>query len=117
MPAPAGGLRGAARAGRPWGAPSVYLAAVLLVAAMLAPVCYVVLGGFRTNAQLTTDPAGWPHPWKVDNYLDVLRSGVFWREAANSTVVAGCTTAGVVTLGLMTSFVLARYRFRGRGAL
>jgi len=35
----------------------------------------------------------------------------------NSTVIAVSTTAGVVTLGLMTSFILARYQFRGRGAM
>jgi len=100
-----------------WGSPSVYFVAVLLIGAMLAPVVYIILGGFRTNAQITTDPAGWPSPWKVGNYLGVLRGGVFWQEVLNSTVIAVCTTAGVVTLGLMTSYILARYRFRGRGAM
>lgn len=99
------------------GNPSVYLVALLLIGAMLAPVVYIILGGFRTNAQITTDPAGWPSPWNVGNYLDVLGGEVFWQEVVNSSISAGFTTAGVVTLGLMTSFVLARYRFRGRGAM
>ncbi len=109
----------ARRAGRrpPSGNLSVYFLALLLIGAMLAPVGYIILGGFRTNAQITTDPAGWPDPWNVDNYLAVIGGEVFWREVVNSTIVAGCTTAGVVTLGLMTSFILARYRFRGRGAM
>jgi len=113
--APARAIR--ASRGPAWGNPSVYFVALLLISAMLAPVLYIIIGGFRTNAQITVDPAGWPSPWKVDNYLDVLRSGVFWREMVNSTVIAGFTTAGVVALGLMTSFILARYRFRGRGAM
>ncbi|MGI5215890.1 carbohydrate ABC transporter permease [Plantactinospora sp. CA-290183] len=100
-----------------WGSPAVYFVALLLIGAMLAPVVYIVVGGFRTNAQITTDPAGWPDPWQADNYLGVLTGGVFWRQVLNSTIVAGCTTAGVVTLGLMTSFILARYRFRGQGAM
>src|SRR5688572_693636 len=99
------------------GSPSVYFIALLLIGTMLAPVVYIILGGFRTNAQITTDPAGWPKPWRVDNYLEVLGGEVFWREVINSIVVAGSTTAGVVTLGLMTSFILARYRFRVRGAM
>ena len=99
------------------GSPAVYLVALLLIVAMLAPVAYIIIGGFRTNAQITTDPAGWPDPWNLSNYLEVLGGGVFWRQVFNSTVVAVCTTAGVVALGLMTSFVLARYRFRGRGAM
>ncbi|MFC6016030.1 carbohydrate ABC transporter permease [Plantactinospora solaniradicis] len=100
-----------------WGSPAVYFVALLLIGAMLAPVVYIILGGFRTNAQITTDPAGWPSPWEVDNYLDVLGGEVFWGQVLNSTIVAGFTTAGVVTLGLMTSFILARYRFRGQGAM
>ncbi len=100
-----------------WGGAPVYLVALLLIAAMLAPVVYIIVGGFRTNAQITADPAGWPSPWNFGNYLDVLRGEVFWREVVNSTIAAGCTTAGVVVLGLMTSFILARYQFRGRGAM
>jgi raffinose/stachyose/melibiose transport system permease protein len=95
----------------------VYFIALLLVGTMLAPVVYIIIGGFRTNSQITVDPAGWPNPWKLDNYLDILGGGVFWREVFNSTVVAACTTAGVVALGLMASFIIARYRFRGRGAM
>jgi len=100
-----------------WGSPTVYFVALLLIAVMLAPVVYIILGGFRTNAQITTDPAGLPKPWNFQNYLDVLSGGTFWQEVANSTVVALATTAGAVALGLAASYVLARYRFRGRGAL
>jgi raffinose/stachyose/melibiose transport system permease protein len=102
---------------RDWGNPTIYLMALLLVAAMLAPVVYIILGGFRTNSQITNSPAGLPSPWAIGNYLDVLRGGVFWQEVVNSTISAVSTTVGVVVLGLMASYVLARYRFRGRGAM
>jgi len=69
-----------------WGSPSVYFVALLLISAMLAPVVYIIIGGFRTNAQITTDPAGWPSPWQLGNYLDILRGDVFWREVANSKI-------------------------------
>jgi raffinose/stachyose/melibiose transport system permease protein len=84
---------------------------------MLAPVVYIILGGFRTNSQITNSPAGLPSPWVFGNYLDVLKGGVFWREVVNSTISAVATTVGVVVLGLMASYVLARYRFRGRAAM
>jgi raffinose/stachyose/melibiose transport system permease protein len=100
-----------------WGSPSVYFIALLLVGTMLAPVVYIIIGGFRTNSQITVDPAGWPNPWNLANYLDILGGEVFWREVFNSTVVGVFTTAGVVALGLMASFIIARYRFRGRGAM
>lgn len=97
--------------------PLTYLVAILFVAANLAPVLYIVLGGFRTNSQITTSPAGLPAPFELSNYGSVLSSGIFWQQLANSTISAVTTTAGVVVLGLMVSFVLARYRFAGRGAL
>jgi len=100
-----------------WTSPAVYAVVVLLVGTMLAPIAYIILGGFRTNAQITVSPEGLPSPWNMSNYADVLTGTVFWREVLNSTIAAGVTTVGVVTLGLMTSFVLARYRFRGRGVM
>ena len=100
-----------------WGGPGVYVVAVLLILVMLAPVAYVVIGGFRTNAQITTDPSGWPDPWQAGNYVDVLSGDVFWRQVLNSAFAAGATTIGVVVLGLMASFAIARYRFVGRGGL
>jgi raffinose/stachyose/melibiose transport system permease protein len=103
--------------GLPWGSPVIYFVALVVIALMLAPIAYIVLGGFRTNSQITVDPAGFPNPWNVGNYLDVLGGSTFWQEVLNSTIVAVVTTIGVIALGLMASYVLARYRFRGRGFL
>lgn len=100
-----------------WGSPAVYFVALLLIGVCLAPVAYIVLGGFRTNSQITVNPAGLPSPWVFHNYLDVLDSSVFWQEVGNSVVAAAFTTLGVVVLGLMASYVIARYKFRGSGAL
>jgi raffinose/stachyose/melibiose transport system permease protein len=99
------------------GNPIVYLAALVLIGLMLGPVLYIIAGGFRTNAQITANPAGLPHPWQFGNYADVLASSTFWRQVGNSTIAAVVTTIGVVGLGVMASYVLARYRFRGRGAM
>jgi len=100
-----------------WSKPVIYFIALILVAAMLAPVAYIVIGGFRTNSEISQDPAGLPTVWHVSNYLDVLSSEVFWREAGNSVIAAVATTLLVVVLGLMASFALARYSFRGRGLI
>ncbi|HEY4269200.1 MAG TPA: carbohydrate ABC transporter permease [Galbitalea sp.] len=100
-----------------WGHPITYFVALLFIAVSLAPVLYIVLGGFRTNSQITTDPSGLPAPWQIGNYVDVLVSGTFWQETGNSAIAGLATTIGVVVLGLMVSFVLARYTFRGRGAI
>ena len=41
----------------------------------------------------------------------------FWTQILNSTIVAGLTTAGVVVVGVMAAFVIARYEFWGRTLL
>jgi raffinose/stachyose/melibiose transport system permease protein len=96
---------------------AVWVIATIVIALMLAPVLYIIIGGFRTNAQITTDPAGFPSPWQVGNYVEVLTQSVFWRLVGNSVIVGVATTVGVVALGLMVSFVIARYEFRFRGVM
>lgn len=100
-----------------WGSPVTYFIALLFIAVCLIPVLYIILGGFRSNSQITSSPAGFPSPWRFDNYLGVLTSSTFWLEVANSAIVGIATTVGVVALGVMVSFVLARYKFRGRGVI
>lgn len=100
-----------------WGNPVTYFIALLLIAVCIAPVLYIVLGGFRTSSQITTNPASWPNPWVFTNYANVLTSVTFWGEFANSVIVALVSTIGIVVLGLMVSFVLARYNFRLKGAM
>src|SRR3954447_18050621 len=114
--APARG-RGEPKGKMRWGSPVVYIAALVLIALMIGPVLYIVLGGFRTNSQITANPSGLPHPWVFSNYAEVLASPTFWRQVANSTFAALLTTVGVVVLGVMASYVLARYQFGLRGAM
>jgi raffinose/stachyose/melibiose transport system permease protein len=109
--------RGSGEKPAKWGSPFVYFIALVFVSVCVAPVMYIVLGGFRTNAQITTSPAGLPHPWVVSNYTGVLKSTTFWGEFGNSTIVALASTVGIVILGLMVSFVIARYDFKLKGAM
>ncbi len=112
---PRGGRSGSAAV--PWGRPSVYLIATVLIAICVTPVLYIIMGGFRSNSQITQDPSGWPDPWVITNYTDVLTSETFWQQFGNSVVSALSTTVGCVALALAASYVIARYEFRGRNAL
>lgn len=96
----------------PWGHPVVYLLSVILVAICTVPVLYIIIGGFRTNSQITNNPSGMPNPWVIDNYINVAQSDTFWVELKNSLIVAIFTMLGVVVLGIMVSYVIARYKFK-----
>jgi raffinose/stachyose/melibiose transport system permease protein len=101
----------------PWGSPLVYFFALILVAVCVLPVLYIIIGGFRSNSQITTSPSGMPNPWIVANYISVLQAPTFWIEMGNSLIVAIFVMVGTVALGLMVSFVIARYPFRLNGAM
>ena len=57
----------------------LYAFAILVALAVLIPVVYAILGGFRTNGQIASDPVGLPSPWVFDNYKEILSSSTFWR--------------------------------------
>ena len=46
----------------------LYLVAFIVLAVIIIPVAYAVLGGFRDTPQLASDPIGLPSPW-VDGEL------------------------------------------------
>lgn len=116
---PLGDLPARRTAGRrfDWGQPVVYLIALVVAALAIGPVVYVFVGGFRTTADLNADPAGLPDPWTLQNWATVLGAPRFWGNVFASVVLAVGTTLGVVIVGIMAAFVIARYDFRGRQGL
>jgi raffinose/stachyose/melibiose transport system permease protein len=87
---------------------------VALAALIVVPIAYAALGGFKNNFQLTENPMALPDPWIVTNYSEVLASGTFWQQLANSLFVAAVTTVTVVTFAALAAFVFARRAFPGR---
>ena len=98
-----------------------YVILVVVAGVVLMPIVYAVLGGFKDNGQLVGDPVSIiPSPWVLSNYTDVLfgaNASAFWREAANSLIIA--TVAVTLTVGLasLAAFAFARIVFRGREAM
>jgi raffinose/stachyose/melibiose transport system permease protein len=90
---------------------------VVVGLAIVVPVLFGVLGGFKDNGQLATRPFGLPSPWVPENYLEILGSLAFWRPLGNSVLIAVLTTLLVVLASAMAAFVFARYAFRGRELL
>ena len=96
--------------------PASYLVILLVLAITLAPMLYMIVGGFSTTAQLNANPNALPHPWVWSNYAAIATSSIFWQAVANSVVVAVVATGLAVSLGSMAAFALSRYTFRGREA-
>jgi raffinose/stachyose/melibiose transport system permease protein len=97
--------------------PAGYLTAVVIIGITIVPILFVILGGFRTNAQINNNAAGFPHPWVWSNYKNIVTSLSFWQFIGNSTLIAVVATALAVVLGSMAAFALSRYEFRWRHGL
>jgi raffinose/stachyose/melibiose transport system permease protein len=97
--------------------PMTYVVAFFFVGLCIAPVLYIIIGGFRSNSEITTDPSGFPSEWRLENYVSVLQNEIFWRQMGNSAISAISTTIGVVILGVMASYVIARYTFKGSNGM
>jgi raffinose/stachyose/melibiose transport system permease protein len=98
---------------------TVLLHAISIVVGVfvVVPIAFGLLGGFKDNGQLSTNPFGLPAPWVPANYTDILASLSFWRQLGNSTLIAVATTLLVVGVSAMAAFVFARFAFRGRELL
>jgi len=95
-----------------------YAVLLLIAAAILLPIVYAILGGFKTNGQLAANPVAiLPDPWIVSNYTDVIvgeNAPTFWRQLGNSLVIATIAVVVTVVCASLAAFVFARMRFRGR---
>ncbi len=82
----------------------------------LLPLFLVVLGGFKTLAQLRLDLFGVPDPVMWSNYLDVLhpKRSVFFVNLLNSTIVMLVTVFLGLVLSSLAGFAFSRISFKGK---
>ncbi|MGX4654677.1 carbohydrate ABC transporter permease [Micromonospora sp. SCSIO 07396] len=92
----------------------LHLVCIAVGALIVVPVWFGVIGGFKDNGQLSTNPLGLPDPWVPSNYVEIFTAGVFWRNVGNSVFIAVASTFVVVAAAAMAAYVFARFAFRGR---
>ena len=100
---------------------AAYAVLLVVAVAIVFPLLYAVLGGFKTNGELVANPGTLlPTEWVTTNYTDVLfgeNAPTFWRQALNSFIVTGVALVLTVGCAAAAAFVFARMTFRGREAL
>ncbi|WP_422751759.1 carbohydrate ABC transporter permease [Micromonospora sp. WMMD708] len=92
----------------------LHLISIAVGTLIVVPVWFGVIGGFKDNGQLSTNPLGLPDPWVPANYVEIFTAGVFWRNVGNSVLIAVASTFVVVAAAAMAAYVFARFAFRGR---
>ncbi len=91
-----------------------YLICIVAAFFVLVPIITVVIGGFKTNAELTSNPFALPSVWRWNNYGNLIAQSGFWQSMANSTIAMLGTVALLLIIACPTAFVVARMQFRGR---
>ena len=92
----------------------LHIISITVAAFIVVPILFGVLGGFKTNGQLSSNPIGLPKPWIFSNYTEILTSENFWIPLRNSLLMGIGTVVVVVGAGAGAAYVFARFAFRGR---
>lgn len=92
----------------------VRLSVLCIVAAfVLGPLIATVLGGFKSNLEIRTNPMGLPASWELTHYLGIIRDPSFWSYLGNSLVISLLTVLLTLLVGAAAAYVFAQIRFFG----
>ena len=98
--------------------PIGYVFYPVLAAAVLMPLCWALLGGFKNpNELFTYPPTLWPRNWTIANYVDVFVRLEFGRYLLNTVIVAFFTVILTLFFAGLAAYALSRWDFRFKDAL
>ncbi|MBL8616557.1 MAG: sugar ABC transporter permease [Deltaproteobacteria bacterium] len=95
---------------------------VVACAVVLYPVLWVLKMALTPSQAFSMDPSPFPTTVSLQNFRDVLGTvdaygeALFWRQLANSVIVALVTSALGVGLSCTAAYAMSRMRFFGREA-
>lgn len=93
----------------------LYLVLTVALLVVITPFIWMVLGSFKTNAELRhIPPTWWPQNPTLDNFRQLFSRLSFGTYFTNSTIVAVVVTAGNLLFCSMVGYALAMLRFRGK---
>lgn len=96
----------------------LYLVMTIILVAVVTPFVWMVLGSFKTQAELLADPPTWlPAHWTFDNYQRLFERLTFSRYFFNSTVVALSVTLGNLLFSSMLGYALAHLKYPGKNVI
>jgi multiple sugar transport system permease protein len=109
-----GGLRSLLR----WRTALLTTSVLLLSAAMLLPLVWMVLTSLKPETEIVQYPPRlFPHSVTFSHYADVWHRIAFARLYLNTIIFAGGVTALSLFFDSMTAYALARLNFRGRNVV
>ena len=87
---------------------------VFMTLLTLIPIWWMFVVSMRSRVELFSRPNLSISRFYVENYSNVLGDSSFQRYMTNSVVVSTCNAALVMTLALLATYALSRYKLVGR---
>ena len=93
-----------------------YVVLIVLAVAVVYPMVWAVLNGFKSNLELFGDPWGLPQQWHWENFQKAWDLGVV-RYLVNSVIVTGASVVTTILFSSMAAYSLTRHRIPFAGAI
>lgn len=90
----------------------IYIFLVLIAVIYLAPLLWVFMVSFKTNAEIFTSPFALPESFYLDNFAFAWTAGKLGVATWNSFVVCTATLILSMLIGSMAAFAIGRLRFK-----
>ncbi len=95
-----------------------YLSVAVVLAVVMLPMYWVVVGSFKTVPELTSPtPTFWPKTFTLEHYVRLFEQVPFARYFLNSILVALAATGITLVLASLAAYSVYRCRYRGRELL
>lgn len=93
-----------------------YLFVIIILIVSLVPIVWVFMSSFKSNTEILNSALSLPTVWSLKNYVTAFEMVPIAIFYGNSAVVAVVATLLNVLVLSMSSYVLARFRFRAAGS-
>ncbi len=92
-----------------------YLLLTLLTAFALGPMLILAFNSLKSRAEIGRNPLGFPRTFLWENYTRAWDVGNFSTTVKNSGILVALTLVGVLVLGGMAAYSLAKLNLPGAG--
>ena len=94
-----------------------YTVLLLLLLFSLGPLVIMLFTSVKSRTEIGDNPLGWPRHFVWENYSRAWDVGNFSTTTVNSGILVAGTVVGVLLLGGMAAYSLAKLDLAGAGAL
>lgn len=91
----------------------IYCGLVIVTLFFIFPFLWILLGSFKTRAQIMSKSPMWIFTPSGENYEFIFSVEKFHLNFLNSLIIASSTTGIALLLGMLAAYGFSRFRFRG----